>query len=139
MRKTAPSTPKLGSRLPLALLTTIATGALCSGCFVIRREQFSKPVDRADSVKFDRIRADCESYCRVINSNDFTVQVSVVNWPSGLELQFLLNLIPIRRYDFGVTEPLTVEVELQPRTTELAFDAEKVFFVRADHVRLPPA
>jgi len=131
-------TRKSANRLLRVFLTTIATGVACSGCFVVRHEQFSKPVGPADSVQFQRIAAGCESYSRVIHTNEYTAQVSVANWPSGWELQFLFNIIPISRYHYGETEPLSVEVEVEPRNPGLAVDPKRIFFV-GDHVRLPPA
>jgi hypothetical protein len=117
----------------------IVTGAACSGCFVVRHEQFSKPLGPADSVQFQRIAAGCESYSRVIHTNEYTAQVSVANLPSGWELQFLFNIIPISRYDYGETEPLLVEVEVEPRNPGLDVDPNQIFFVGEDHVRIPPA
>jgi hypothetical protein len=130
---------KSANRLLSLSLVTIATAVVCSGCFVVRREQFSKPVGPADSVRFHRIAAGCESYSRVIDTNQYSAQVSVANWPSGWELQFLFNIIPIGRHHYGKTEPLSVEIEVEPRNPELAVDSNQIFLVGEGRVRLPPA
>lgn len=126
------------SRLLRVFVLAIVTAAACSGCFVVRHEQFSKPLGPTDSVHFQRIAAGCESYSRVIHTNEYTAQVSVANWPSGWELQFLFNIIPVSRYHYGETEPLRVEVAVEPRNPGLAVDPNQIFFVGEDHMRIPP-
>ncbi len=129
---------KCGSHLPRVFLTTLTAVALCSGCFVIRHEQFSKPVGPAGSVKFHRITAGSETYSRLVNTEEVRMEVSVANWPSGWELQFLLNMIPVYRYDYGKPEALSVELSVEPKTSGLALDPEHIFFLGAGHTRLTP-
>src|SRR5262249_30532630 len=126
--------------LPMSVvLTAITVGVLCSGCFVIRREQFSKPVGPAESAKFHRISEGCETYSQLLSTPESNVEVSVANWPSGWELQFLLNVIPINRYHYGKTEPLAIDVQVEPKTSGLVLDPHQIFFVGTDQVRFPPA
>ncbi|HEV2393456.1 MAG TPA: hypothetical protein VG146_13980 [Verrucomicrobiae bacterium] len=129
--------PKCARHLLRAILMTIAV-ALCSGCFVIRHEQFSEPVGPVGSVRFHRIAAGCETYSRLVNTQEVRAVISVANWPSGWELQFLLNIIPIYRYDYGKTEALSVELWVEPKNSGLALDPEHVFFLDGDQRRLAP-
>lgn len=139
MSQIRPITQKSANR-PLALfLAAIGTSALCSGCFVIRHEQFSRPVGPVESVEFHRIAEGFETYSRVVDTTGLKMEVSVANYPSGWELQFLFNLIPISRYHYGKTEPLSVDVEVEPKTPGLTLQPGKIFFVCANKVRLPPA
>jgi hypothetical protein len=126
------------SHLPRAFLTAIFAVTLCSGCFVIRREQFSKPLGPEGSVKFHRVAAGYETYSRSVNTAEARAEVSVVNWPSGWELQFLLNILPVHRYYYGGALALSVEISVEPKTSGLALDPERIFFTGTDQMRVAP-
>jgi hypothetical protein len=138
MSQTSSVAPRCANHLLRVVVTALPAVALCSGCFVIRHEQFSKPVGPAASVQFHRIAAGCETYSKLINTAGARAEVSVANWPSGWELQFLLNIIPIYRYDYGKAEALSVEVSVEPKASGLALDPEHIFFLGEGQTRLAP-
>ncbi len=134
------SITQISANCSLALfLAVIGSSALCTGCFVVRHEQYSRPVGPVESVKFHRISRGFQTYSRVVDTTACKMEVSVANYPSGWELQFLFNLIPIHRYHYGKTEPLSVDVEVEPKTPGLTLQPGKIFFVGTDKVRVPPA
>lgn len=128
-----------GTNICCLSLAIIAVGVVCSGCFVIRHEQFSKPDGPSNEVKRRRISQGCETYSRLFETPDFTLDVSVANWPSGWELQFLFNILPVYRYDYGKTEPLSVHLEFEPKSPGISIDTAKIFFIGTNHLRLAPA
>ncbi len=78
------------ARVPMLFLLALAlSGALSSGCFVIRGERRIKP----DSGPMIELRTGAGPvYGRVVDSPDFKMDIGVANGPARWELQFLFNI-----------------------------------------------
>lgn len=124
---------------PRRFLAIIALGMLSSGCFVLTSERRNKPDAPRDLVEVHR-NSDGLSYSRLFVSPDFDLDVGVKNGPVRWELPFLFYILPIPvRYDYLATQPLRVDVHLEPKSPQITFDPWQIFFLGTNHVRVPPA
>jgi len=114
------------------ILATLAAGVLCNGCFVLTSERRYKP--EASSSEVRSLRSGEElSYSRFIESDVVTLEIGVRNSPGTWELGFLFWVLPFPiNYDYVATQPMTVDVFVEPKSANVTFDPSKTFFLNAN-------
>ena len=135
-----PDAPSGPSVLAILLLEVAIMAPFTSGCFVLTSERRNKPDASSNAVQ---VNASEElAYSRVFQCPDFNLRVGVENGPPRWEAVFLFYLLPLpHRFDYLSTAPVHVDVHLQPKAADVAFDPWRVFFLGlgANQVRVPPS
>src|SRR5512141_125345 len=107
------------TRLALFLLV-VALCASNSGCFVLTSEWRTKPEAPAQAIELHK-DSDGKTYSRIFDTLEFRVEVTIKNGPVRWEAPFLFYVLPIPvSYRYLATQPLCVDLALQPRGAEIA-------------------
>lgn len=128
----------VGTRL-MSVVLFVALCTLTNGCFVLTSEWRNMPdapryaIEAHDS-------SNGKAYSRAFDTRELKLQVTVENGPIRWEAPFLFYIIPIpTSYDYLATQPLSVDLTLQPKLGQIAVDPWQTFYVGTNHVRVPPA
>src|SRR5256885_2293028 len=125
-----------GVRLVL-LLAIGSASVLSNGCFVLTSERRYKPEASSSEVKTLNDGNET-TYSRFIDSEGFSSEIRVRNTPGTWDLAFLFLVLPFPvNYDYVVTQPLTVDVFVEPKSAQIAFDPAKTFFLSGKQDPLP--
>jgi hypothetical protein len=110
-----------------------------SGCFVLTSEWRNKPEGPPQAIE-SHDGSDGEMFSRIFDSPEFRLEVTVENGPLRWEAPFLFYIIPIpTSYPYLAHQPLRVDLALEPKVGQLAFDPRKTFFVGTNQARVAPA
>ena len=124
----------------LLFLATISLGMLSTGCLVLTSERRNKPNAPRNLVKLHR-NSDSLRYYRLFDCLDFDMDVGVESGPDRWQLAFLFDVLPVlfQSYESSATQPLLVDVQLEPKSPDITFNPWQIFFVGTNKVRVPPA
>ncbi len=123
---------------PLILIATMMSGALVSGCFVLTGDRRNKPQAPRDLVKLNT-KSDIK-YWRLLDSPDLNLEIGVENGPIRWEAPFLFYILPLpTSYDYLATQPMRVEVHVEPKSLQVTLDPWQIFLLGTNQVRVPPA
>jgi hypothetical protein len=101
----------------LLLLAILAFGTLGNGCFVLTGDRRNKPDAPREQVNLHSDSVQMR-YSRRFDSPDFGIDVGVENGPIRWEAPFLFYILPIpTTYDYLATQPLRVDVHLEPKSS----------------------
>src|SRR5438132_1123229 len=111
----------------------------CTGCFVLTGDRAYKPLAPPEMIKVHR-NSDRLKYSQMIHSPDFDAEVGVENGPIRWEAPFLFYVLPIPATFHHLTaQRLQVDLELTPKSEQVAFAPRQMFFLGTNHLRILPA
>ena len=123
------------------LLAVTVVGLLSGGCFVLTSERRNKPDAPGGLIKVHR-SSENSKYSQLFEYPDFNLDVGAQNSPDRWQIGFLFYVLPIpQHFDYLATQPVRIDVHLEPKSTQIAFDPWRVFFLGlgTNQVRVPPA
>ena len=122
----------------VALIVIAVGSVLTSGCFVLESEKQYKPEGPVSQVNTDKHRNEIV-YSRLVQAEDFDVEIRIGNTPGTWNLAFLFWVLPFPMAgDYVRTQPLTVDFFVEPKSSQIAFDPAKTFFASAKQPPVPP-
>jgi hypothetical protein len=123
----------------MSVVLFVALCTLTSGCFVLTSEWRNMPDAPPHAIEAHD-SSEGKAYSRLFETREMKLQVTVENGPIRWEAPFLFYIIPIpTSCDYLATQPLRVDVMVQPRLAQIAFEPWQTFFVGTNHMRVPPA
>lgn len=100
-------------------------------------ERVNKPA--IDNAQIKEADSDGSKYSYAFESQDVHLNVSVEDGPIKWEAPFLFYVIPIpTRYDSSPTKPLSVQLVVEPKSSDVLFDPWQFYLISSNDLRLPP-
>ena len=122
----------------LLFLAILAFGTLGTGCFVLTGDRRNKADAAREQVNLHSDSVEMR-FSRQFDSADFAMDVGAENGPIRWEAPFLFYNLPIpTSYDYLATQPLRVDVHLEPKFPRITIDPWQIFFLGPNRVRVPP-
>jgi hypothetical protein len=125
----------------ILMVSVVLVGFVNSGCFVVTCERRNKPVAPCEAVQVNSNSEDVK-YSRRFQRPDLNVAVGAENGPARWQLDFWFYVLPIpERFDYLSRIPLWIDVQIEPKSSEIAFEPMKVYFqgMGTNQVKVPPS
>ena len=79
------------------------------------------------------------SYSRLLDTPEFSLDVGVEDGPCRWEAPFWFYILPIpQSYASLATKPVSVNLVLEPKSSQITLNPWKIFFVGTNELRVPP-
>lgn len=123
----------------ILLIAMIALCGLSNGCFAITGENRYELDHPPELIKAHKNSNEL-IYSRVFDSPDFNLDVGVKNGPERWQVGFFFYVIPWPyRFHYMLTQPIEVDVDVEPKSAQVTFDPSKVFCLGTNQLPVPPA